>query len=760
MVIFSVGITFIPSLIKGEVLYWGTASLQFMSWRALAWEALTNGQLPLWNPYNGMGAPLIANYQVAFYYPPNWLQLPFYLGFGVTGLAISHTILVIFHLIFAGSGMVLLLRDKNIGNFGQTIGGLAFSCCFYLMARVSFFSIIWTVSWLPWIFFFLTRLTNCDEISFFSRRFRNNLLLLIVAFTMMLLAGHAQTAWYAILLSVIWMVFYIFNSRNLKEKYILLGVLLGALLISFIISGIQLIPTYEYLKESQRAISVDREYALTYSFWPWRFLTFILPFIFGSPANGTAWGYGNFWEDAVYLGLWPLLLSFISLLSILNKKQKNIWEMIFSGVIIILGSSFALGKNTGIFIFLYDHIPTFNLFQAPARFMLWTVFGLAMLSGFGGELLDQKRDLNIKKFFIVIIGFLGIGIASIFATIFLDGLPTSFGTSTLVFSLVGIVGGMIIVFWKSSSNERMANIFKSLFIFLVMADLIWVNHGLNTTVNWSFYDNPEISSNPSNAKRTYIPSSDEYDLKFNRFFRVQDFRPVESLDQIKLINLPNSNIFNNLEMVNNFDPLLPSRFNFLIQKLEEMDSCLRIEWLKLMDVKYVEEIDVNNPMGIQKEEIPSSSRFHWYNCATRSSSFDESWQKTNIELRKVDQYKRYAVIEHLANEEQSTSCNENNHHTVTIVDENLLTLVLDVQSENAGWLIVSDIWYPGWHVTIDDQKTELFRSNFVFRGIRVPEGTHRVKIWYAPTSTSLGIFSTLLGIFFLLIIRFICLQRK
>ena len=66
-------ILFSPVWLSGNVLFWGTPFLQFMPWRELGWSMIQKGQLPLWNPYLGMGAPLAANLQSAFYYPPNWL---------------------------------------------------------------------------------------------------------------------------------------------------------------------------------------------------------------------------------------------------------------------------------------------------------------------------------------------------------------------------------------------------------------------------------------------------------------------------------------------------------------------------------------------------------------------------------------------------------------------------------------------------------------------------------------------------------------
>ena len=64
-----------PGVLAGEVLFWGLPSLQFYPWREFAFEQIAAGHLPTWNPLVGAGAPLLANYQTAVFYPPNWLLL-------------------------------------------------------------------------------------------------------------------------------------------------------------------------------------------------------------------------------------------------------------------------------------------------------------------------------------------------------------------------------------------------------------------------------------------------------------------------------------------------------------------------------------------------------------------------------------------------------------------------------------------------------------------------------------------------------------
>ena len=64
-----------PVVLFGRVLYWGVPLLQFYPWQHAAVEALRSGQLPLWNPLVGSGAPLAANLQTGAFYPLNFLYL-------------------------------------------------------------------------------------------------------------------------------------------------------------------------------------------------------------------------------------------------------------------------------------------------------------------------------------------------------------------------------------------------------------------------------------------------------------------------------------------------------------------------------------------------------------------------------------------------------------------------------------------------------------------------------------------------------------
>jgi len=59
-------------------------------------------------------------------------------------------------------------------------------------------------------------------------------------------------------------------------------------------------------------------------------------------------------------------------------------------------------------------------------------------------------------------------------------------------------------------------------------------------------------------------------------------------------------------------------------------------------------------------------------------------------------------------------------------------VVLDVDAERRGFLVTSEAYYPGWKASIDGQKAPLRLTNVAFRGLAVPAGRHRVRMWFDP----------------------------
>ena len=73
-------------------------------------------------------------------------------------------------------------------------------------------------------------------------------------------------------------------------------------------------------------------------------------------------------------------------------------------------------------------------------------------------------------------------------------------------------------------------------------------------------------------------------------------------------------------------------------------------------------------------------------------------------------------------------------------------VVIDVATTSDGLLVLTDLYYPGWKVTVRGKRERLFRVNGLFRGVIVKKGRSEVVFFYRPRSFLAGAFVSLLGI--------------
>jgi hypothetical protein len=65
-------------------------------------------------------------------------------------------------------------------------------------------------------------------------------------------------------------------------------------------------------------------------------------------------------------------------------------------------------------------------------------------------------------------------------------------------------------------------------------------------------------------------------------------------------------------------------------------------------------------------------------------------------------------------------------------------LTVHVQSDQDGYLILSEVWYPGWRAWCDDRETPVLRADHALRAVAIPAGEHTVRLVFDPTSWRVG----------------------
>ena len=238
----------------------------------------------------------------------------------------------------------------------------------------------------------------------------------------------------------------------------------------------------------------------------------------------------------------------------------------------------------------------------------------------------------------------------------------------------------------------------------------------------------------------YLPYRDEYNLKFQRFFRIEDFNPVENWSNIWGVLLPNTNLLAKVAYVNDFDPLLAGRYANLINYLDGQQPENRTGFLKLLNVGAVESIDPSTPAGVQFSAIDGTGRFQWDGCALPAKNEDESWKLT-VDLANHPK-QGVVVVEGI---DSAESCSAEGEAAIQINKETPQSVSVTIDAEKSGWLLMADTWYPGWVATVDGSPVNIYKADYLLRAIPVESGQHDVEFYYQPESFMIGLAITAVG---------------
>ena len=68
-----------------------------------------------------------------------------------------------------------------------------------------------------------------------------------------------------------------------------------------------------------------------------------------------------------------------------------------------------------------------------------------------------------------------------------------------------------------------------------------------------------------------------------------------------------------------------------------------------------------------------------------------------------------------------------------------------MKAPRGGLLVSGEVDYPGWEASVDGMPAPVLRTNFAFRGVAVPPGTHRVSHAFVPRSFRAGAVVSLIA---------------
>lgn len=710
----------------------------------------------LWNPYFFAGTPFVGNPEAAMFYPTNFLFF-----FIPTNLAFGYVFIINIFLI--GIFTYLFAKEIKIDKFSAFLSAIITMFSGGIMAKIIPAQIftIESITWFPLLMLMYQKTLSSNKIIYG--------VLSGIPIAFMLLAGTTQIALYAICIALLFFSF-IYTTKNLFQnkrnsfKKILFAPPIS-LIVGFTLAAVQLIPSFEFAKLSARANGLSYEFASDFSLHPYQLITIFLPHFFGSPlVTNSYWGLsGNFWELCFYSGILPI---FLALIAFAYKRNKY---TIFFTSILVFSLLFAFGRFFPFFKLFYDYFPGFDLFRGPTRILFLSSFSISILAGFGLSKLTNDEISSREKKGIGLIVFLILTLS--IASIFVASLITKNNLVTSFIALKGlairndhnaiqnlIVNDLILLALLAFLSSililaKIRNILKPVQIKLLAGALIIFDLWIFSIKFYTTIDPDLFFKTPSyiNVIKQDKTKFRIFDVDGDKLF-LHGINKIESLSGFGAFYLKNYREFLWLSG-DHLDTPYESFFAFRNIK--------NLNILKLLNTKYIITRKPLSIDGIEKVYDKKESIYKINGTLPRAYVVPnavvlKSKQEIFTYLKKTSFDPKKMVI--LENSSPYPVKNSSTFNRVSISTYEPNRIEMQTYLENPGYLVLSEIWYPGWKAYDNRKETEIFKANYIFRSIYIQKGKHDITFIYDPDSYKIG--KTISIISFLAIIMYIIHLRK
>jgi hypothetical protein len=533
-------------------------------------------------------------------------------------------------------------------------------------------------------------------------------------FGLQILSGHPQIAYYSIPAAG---AYFLFRKKTKFYKFILIIVIIAV--IGAALGAVQWMPTYELTGFASRQIAKGYQ---TTGQWSYKFndlIMFISPFYYGNPAKATFKKEGSiFWENYFYVGILPL---FLSLMPIIFIFKKNVYVKIFT-CLILLVLVFVLGKSFPLIKIFHSAMLGFGTFRIPQRTMVFIGLGLAVLTGFGADILYKKIPPKLpalKKLLLpaVII----IVIINLFA--FNTKQNATYDTQS----------------WLSKPDtvkflEKDSDYFRINTIALYAA----AHYAAN---GWSGDLTP------------YFNYRNMLSANSNMIYAVPGIKGRSSLA---------------IKRFTEFESLLSGEINVSYKTNTASVPVSALKRIGLENGKYIISFfNLENPHLKLRMQVPfypgfppvkvyENGKFMPRAFIVPQGKILTSREQILHALEKMDFDPRKTVIleESIAHGSHSTEGS-----SARITTYSAEEVLIDTDLTDDGFLFLSDTYYPGWKVFIDDKEGEILQANYLFRAVALKKGKHKIRFVYKPMYFKAGAGISSLT-FLLLVFYFVLARRK
>ena len=707
--------------------------------------------LPLWNPYSFCGSPLLANGQTGLLYPLSWV-------YRLMPLAPSLIIIAVAKLSFCGIFAFLFYRKLDFHRQACVLGAIALMFGSLTVVWLGY-PAAFTLVTMPFIFWAVQ--------SYLASGDRRYMGWMAAGYGLLFVGGGLQTA---LLLSLASALYFALAAPRARF-YPALGV---AALLGFCLASPQLLLFLEYLGEGAAA---HFRGGFGWKLYPWFTLqSWVVPRFFGDPRAGNFWGFSSYLGEAVYIGIAPLLLAAVGLVS--GRKDRCYWSFLAVAGFGILGLYAAPAQEAMKLLPFLSHLDNNKL---PAL----VVFGVVSFAVAGLDVLlregagPRARPALVWHIAALCLVVLSAGTAYFFRDAIRELGLTRFLSGELLLQL-GMLIAVTAVFWLWRVHRLRPAAAAWILLTLTAADLF--------RISLYYYPSPRVEGELPHSTAVEFVRQNGGEGRFlglagwvppevSILYGLYDARGIDGHTPFRCYEIlgridpavhdllarlqsgapkpgtwtPGTLFFRSIEhYLKTTDPEIRSA----LQRLDYWSyDVTRIEnpgLLSVLGVRYV--------IGPKGAAAPAAAGFPlvhssdadvWENPAALPRAFVSA--QPEFVASDAEALNRILSPGFAAGKTAVITLQEGSlpSRKDPAGQRDLLPARIDSYAPGqvrisaaapaGGWLVLSDLYYPGWEAYVDGVRAPIHQGNYLFRAVELPSGNHQVRFVYRPAPLRIGI---------------------
>ncbi len=189
----------------------------------------------------------------------------------------------------------------------------------------------------------------------------------------------------------------------------------------------------------------------------------------------------------------------------------------------------------------------------------------------------------------------------------------------------------------------------------------------------------------------------------------------------------------------------------LTQSTRFSETPSQLELVPMLDSRYFQLINEDRRLNIRLYELKSvAPRAYFCSNLRRAASHDEALSM----MFEAGKNRFEPIAQPIIELDTATSAqklpSKSSENISQIVSSSNNTVLVTVNSEQAGYLVLSDQYYEGWNAAIDGVTTPIYRANSFFRAVSLLPGKHEVRFTFVPKPFYAGLLIALISLIYLI----------